>query len=603
MAVRSPRPAEPQPAQARPAALKLAAAAGGGSASTDALRRLHASLAELRAEAVVPMLQEALSRLRAHDVDGATEWAKKALKYDDANGYAWQVLAIAREKATDFGAAVQAYERALALMPDSIDLVNDLGRLAYRLEMLPVAEKLFSKYLVGAPGAVEGVNNLACVLRDQSRFGEAIELIRPVLNAEPDHPMLWNTLGTVLSEQGDMAQSLIFFDEALRLDPAFVKARYNRANAQLSMGRTNEALRDVDAALALPAPPDEVAMMSMARATILIAGGDLARGWDAYEVRLDPMYAEVTRFLADRPRCSPADPLAGRRLLVVGEQGLGDEIMFASVVPDVLEALGPEGTLILAVEPRLVPLFQRSYPGVRVEPHGTFRVGHQIVRTVLGLGEWEDVDLWTPIASLPARFRPALAAFPDRAAYLAPDPARVEHWRRELAGFGPGPKVGVLWKSLKLDAGRSRYFSPFEQWRPILTTPGVTFVNLQYGDCVSELAEAQARLGVTIHQPARIDLKTDLDDVAALTCALDLVLGPANATSNIAGACGAPVWLISTPGAWPRLGTDRYPWYPSVRVFSAPAYNDWAPVMAEVAGALAGVASAGTETPGDPFSA
>jgi ADP-heptose:LPS heptosyltransferase len=114
-------------------------------------------------------------------------------------------------------------------------------------------------------------------------------------------------------------------------------------------------------------------------------------------------------------------------------------------------------------------------------------------------------------------------------------------------------------------------------------------VNLQYGDCAAELTQAEAELGVSIRQPAGIHLKDDLDDVAALSAALDLVIGPANATSNIAAACGAPVWLISTPGAWPRLGTDRYPWYPTVRVFGAPAYGDWAPVMAEVAEALAAV--------------
>jgi hypothetical protein len=95
---------------------------------------------------------------------------------------------------------------------------------------------------------------------------------------------------------------------------------------------------------------------------------------------------------------------------------------------------------------------------------------------------------------------------------------------------------------------------------------------------------------VNIWRPPGIDLKMDLDDLAALCVALDLVLGPANATSNIAGACGAPVWLISTPVAWPRLGTDRYPWYPKTRVFSTKAFGQWDGVMDEIAAALAEVA-------------
>ena len=149
-----------------------------------------------------------------------------------------------------------------------------------------------------------------------------------------------------------------------------------------------------------------------------------------------------------------------------------------------------------------------------------------------------------------------------------------------------------MWKSLKLDGARLRYFSPFDQWRAVLATPGAVFVNLQYGDSGAEPAQAARELGVQLWRPPGIDLKDDLDDLAALTLALDLVIGPANATTNIAAACGAPVWLISTPGAWPKLGTERYPWYPTVRVFNPPAFNEWAPVMEEIARELGGAFAA-----------
>jgi tetratricopeptide (TPR) repeat protein len=557
------------PVLPKAAQLKLAAGPAGGSGSTEALKRLTEALAALRAQAVVPLIQEALEALKLHDTNKATDWAKKAIEYDGENGYAWYVLAIAREKAGDFGDSVRCYERALALMPQEAELCNDLGRLAHKLGLYTVAEKFFHKYLAARPAAVDAVNNLACALRDQMRFDEAVEVLRPLIYAEPHHALLWNTLGTVLTERGEMEQAVVFFDEALRLDPSFAKAQYNRANARLSLGRAAEALT-----------------MNLARATMLIASGDLARGWDAYEARLDPRYADTTSFVVNRPRWTPEDDLCGKSLLVIGEQGLGDEVMFANVLPDLIEALGPTGRLTLAVEKRLVPLFRRSFPEARVEAHGTYKVGHHVLRAVLSLGEWEGIDAWAPLASLLRRFRPAVERFPERPAFLKPAAERVAHWRGVLAGMGPGPKVGVLWKSLKIDAVRARYFSPFEQWRPVLTAPGVTFVNLQYGDASVELAEAKARLGVDIRQPPGIDLKDELDEVAALACALDLVIGPANATTNIAAACGAPVWLVSTPGAWPKLGTERYPWYPSARVFSAPAYNDWAPVMFEVGEAL-----------------
>jgi len=277
--------------------------------------------------------------------------------------------------------------------------------------------------------------------------------------------------------------------------------------------------------------------------------------------------------------------VAGKRIMIFGEQGLGDEIAFANVLPDLINSIGPNGRLILAVERRLVSLFQRSFPTALVGPHETGRANHHDVRRATFVDEETDVDLWAPTGSLLRRYRTDISAFPDHGGYLKPDPDRVAHWRRELAALGPARKVGLLWKSLVIDAERQRFYSPFELWAETLATPGVAFVNLQYGDCTTELQAVRERLGVEIWDPP-FDLKTDLDEVAALACALDLSIGPSNATTNIVGACGAPLWLILQPGAWPQLGTDIYPWYPQARVFSPPAMTHWADAMSEVAAAL-----------------
>ncbi len=181
--------------------------------------------------------------------------------------------------------------------------------------------------------------------------------------------------------------------------------------------------------------------------------------------------------------------------------------------------------------------------------------------------------------------RARLSDFPKENAFLTPDPARVAHWRAYLAALGPGPKVGVLWKSLKSNALRDRSFSPFEQWKGVLATPGATFINLQYGDIDADMAEARAA-GIAIHAPMGIDLKLDLDDIAALCVALDIVIGPSNATTNIAAACGAHVWLVSPLWTWLAFGEDHYPWYPSARLFKAQKHGDWPAAFADVSAAL-----------------
>jgi tetratricopeptide (TPR) repeat protein len=556
----------------------------GDSASEAALTRLNQAIADLKVLSVAPLLQDAVAAIRAGDSARASELAIQALQVDERNGHGWHVLAIAREQCGDFKSSISAYESALALLPEHTEIANDLGRLAFRMGMTALAAKLFTAYLDAHPACPQGANNLACALRDLHDYQRAIDVLTPVIQANPAVAMLWNTLATVLVARGDTASAMPFLEEALRLEPAFAKARYTRANARLEFGDAEGALADCDLAIANAELVSERSMMRFARSHILLVAGRIAEGWEAYEARFDDQFSAALHMVVDRPRWTPDSALAGKSLLLIGEQGLGDEIMFANTLPDIIEALGPHGRLSVALEPRLIPLFQRSFPGVAFSAHASFRLDGHHLRTAPGVDP-ATIDLWAPLASPLQRFRPTAETFPDHDGYLKPDPARVAHWRAILADL-PGAKVGILWKSLKLDGARLREFSPFERWRGVLRAPGVTFVNLQYGDCDAELDQAREAFGVNIWRPPGIDLKMDLDDLAALCVALDLVLGPANATSNIAGACGAPVWLISTPVAWPRLGTDRYPWYPATRVFSTKAFGQWDGVMEEIAAAL-----------------
>jgi tetratricopeptide (TPR) repeat protein len=565
----------------------------GEAGSRDALARLNEAMSELKAMAVQPMLQRAVDALRANDHRTADEWALKALGKDERNGFGWYLLAIAREQAGDFASSVKAYESALKLLPNHAEVANDLGRLAFRMHMRPQAEKLFRHFLAQHPDHPEGSNNLACALRDQGRLEEAVDVLKPAILQRQDIPMLWNTMGTVVGEQGDFSSAEMFFHEALRLQPDLAKARYNLGNSRLALGDPDGALAACDAALALNISEDERQMMRLARSTILMALGRVGEGFDEYEARLHPQFADVTLFLSNRPRWKPGDDLAGKSFLIVGEQGLGDEILFANPLPDVIERLGPNGKLSLALEPRLVPMFQRAFPQANVGPHATFALQGRPARITPFIEDPSTIDLWTPMASLLREFRRSVDAFPDRKGLLAADPKRVAAWRRKLAAL-PGRKVGLLWKSAISKNARHRYFSPFGHWAPVLAQEGVTFVNLQYGDCAEELALAKTELGVDIWSPPGIDLKQDLDDVAALSCALDLVVGFSNATLNIAAACGVPTYLITTPGAWTKLGTDEYPWYPGTRVFVPAEFGAWDRVMAEVAEAV-GAFAAGSE--------
>ncbi len=587
-----PRPAKPTATSvlalqsALPASAEPIAGLAGEAGSKAVLENLNIALAELKALAIAPMLQRAIDAIRAEDPKTAYEWAVKALERDEHSGLGWYLLAITLEQGGDFANSIRAYEAALKLLPDHADVACDLGRLALRLGMKPQAEELFRRFLGHYPDDLEAINNLVCAIREQGRYDEAIETLRAAIIRMPEVSMLWNTMGTIVSDQGDAANAQVFYEEALRLQPNFPKARHNLSNVMLMRGEADAALVEIDAALADVKSESDHQMMRLARATTLMCAGRIGEGWDEYESRLHPQLSIRTAFAIDRTRWEPGANLAGKSLLVVAEQGLGDEVLFANVLPDVIDRLGPEGKLRLAVESRLVPIFQRSFPMAKVQAHATFQVGSVINRVVPFIDDGPKIDLWTPMASLLREFRRSEEVFPKRPNFLTADPKRVAHWRKILRAAPARPKIGLLWKSLVSRDARHRLFSPFAQWEPILTQPGVCLVNLQYGDCSEEIAFAKRELGVDIWTPPGIDLKQDLDDVAALSCALDLVVGFSNATSNIAAACGVPSFLISAPGAWPRLGTSRYPWYPRTSVFQPSSYGDWDSVMAEVAQAI-----------------
>jgi tetratricopeptide (TPR) repeat protein len=563
----------------------------GDAASPAAISRLSKSLAGVRSVKAqrkgLELLKLSLAAIRVNDFDRATQRALDSLKLDETNGLAWHVLAICQEKQNRFGPAIHAYEAALQLLPDHTDIAHDLGRLAQRLGYLDISEKLLLKFLAANPGHIEATNNLACVMRDQNRYADAIEILRPLLQIEADSSVLWNTLGTVLNDQGRLDEALTFFEEALRLDPTFAKARYNRANVRRPLGDVAGAIEDMEAALPGAENGYEVAMMNMARALMLMGEARIPEAFEAYEVRLDPNLPDAMHVAVDAPRWDPkTEDIRGKRVLVVGEQGIADELVFANCLNDIIEAVGPEGQVYLAIEARMVGLFQRGFPKAIVGGHKAVRLEGRLTRYVPFAEELEQkLDCWVPIASLMAVYRPTLESFPGPGQVIVPNPDKVAYWRGELAKLPEGLKVGLHWKSLVMTGARAAFFAAgFQRWEPILTTPGCVMVNLQCGDVSEDLAAAEAA-GVFIWTPP-INLKDDLEDVAALSVACDVVLGPGIAGTNIAAASGARTWMVAAPDDWHLMTTDHYVFYPDVKIFVRGAVDGWPEVIDRMRAAL-----------------
>lgn len=500
---------------------------------------------------------------------------------------AWRKKARTFQARNDLPAALDACQTALSLDPNSLETVLLLADIAFRIGQFDMAAKFYAHLLAHGDTDPMTVRAYAGALREAGQIDAAIDVLKPVLAANPTCAPLWEALGTTVVAKGDRPTALIFLDEALRLDPGDLNARFHRGAVRFDEGDTDGALDDVTACATGFKDASNRASAELTAAHMALGTGDLPAGWRWYEGRHRRGTPHEVDYVTRLPRWKAGQAVAGKRLFISAEQGLGDEVLFASLLPDILADILTDigdGHVGLAVEPRLVPLFQRSFPTVTVTAHRTQTIDGRVRRTFPDLKP-KGYDAWALLGDFLPVYRSSIAAFPTRQRFLTPDPDRVAYWRAYFNRLGPKPKVGILWKSLKSTELRDRYFSPFTQWRDVLSAANVHFVNIQYGDTDAEMAEAKAA-GLTITTPEEIDLKDDLDDLAALCSALDLVIGPANATSNIAAATGTPIWMLMPPRAWLMLGRDDYLWYPKARTFVAPAFGDWAPALADMKAAL-----------------
>lgn len=488
------------------------------------------------------------------------------------------------EVARDLPAALNAWQQALAQDPEAPDIARHLADLAFRLRHWDMAEKLLAHLIVRGFRDTPTVCAYTAALREQSRYDEAIDLLKSVIGQTPGESQLWEGLGAVMLAKGDPDMAIVFFDEALRLDPDNLHALFNRACALAERGDLRTGLAHARTCAEAFRDPDNICSAGMVSAYLALAQGDLKQGWMWYDARHRRGTPGEVHYDLGLPRLQPDTELTGRRPFLSAEQGLGDEVLYGSLIPEIFAAIGPDGHLGIGVEPRLVSLFARSFPQATVVAHRTRTENGRIQREFPDLPKGA-FDSWALFGDFLPTLRGNIDDFATQAAFLVPDPNRVSHWRDWLASLGPPPKVGVLWKSLKAGANRDRYFADFELWLETLKTPDITFINLQYGESSREVQTAAAA-GVTLHLPPGIDLKDDLDDLAALCTALDIVMGPANATTNISAACGATTWFLGLKQAWTRLGTETLPWYPSARFFAAPRAGEWQPGLDALGAAL-----------------
>ena len=392
-----------------------------------------------------------------------------------------------------------------------------------------------------------------------------------------DHPGLMGNLGVALAKCGMRDQSRQVYERAVQMHPEDYFSWSNLGSIHINRGAPEKAIEYCDKALALK-PEFNAAKWS--RALALLELGRLGEGWDAYEIGME----------ADGPHGQPHrltrnywlegetplwDGTPGKKVVIYGEQGLGDEIMFASILPDLMADCRE---VVYDCHERMTGLMRRSFPSLTI--YGTRK--HRSM-------EWPvhepDIDAQLPIGSLGRFYRRTPEAFPQHSGYIKPDPVRVQALRQRLENLpGEGPIVGVAWYGGHDEAHRQMRTIPLEDWDPVLRQP-CRFVSVQYstqekGRRNPTYQAAEAGLCGLAHWQQTID---DFDELTALIAACDLVISNCQTACHQAGALGKEVWILTPEHVAWRYSTafgETMPWYPSARVIRQHKTEDgWGELM------------------------
>ena len=468
--------------------------------------------------------------------------------------------------------ALASFRNAARLEPEVPDNHGNLGNLCKQLGKADEAQAHFRRAIALCPEFAIAYYNLACTLQDMDDPGGCEPYLGRALALDPDHLSSRYNLAIARQKSGALVEAEALYRHVLERNPEHREAANNLAMVLHGLGRSDEACAIFECGLAGALPP---AVFN--KALLDLSLGRLEAGWVGYEMRFDPSIPDNTNHERAfvQPRWNGESDIAGKRLLIWREQGIGDEILFASCLPD-LEATGARITF--ECSPKLHPLFQRSFPFAEVVCEDRSQDPAR-----------RDLDSHLPVGSLPRYLRRTAADFQAEGGFLRPDAGRVAHWRRRLEALGPGPYVGLCWRGKGMQLlQRQDQFTRIDDWAPVLRVPGVTFVNMQYDDAEAEIAHARAAFGAAIHTVPDIDMWNDLDDVAALLKALDLLVTVGTSVMSLAGGVGLPTRLIGRTSfeSWPLLNTGRLPWYPSVRPHLCRAGEPWERLIGPIAAEL-----------------
>jgi len=505
----------------------------------------------------------------------ALKYFSKALEYKE---YAPNLLVLMARCLFNLGMknkAIHLMEHALHQSAGNSEICETLGHACISMDLNDIAVKFFQIYIQLLPDEPIGYNNLATALRENGQVDESIELLQSIIPLFPTNIFLWNSVAAAVSFRDGYPSAQPFYEEAYRIDPDNSMVVQNLSLVYLNLGQYKKAWEFAKKAVKL-SPNDPVAHRALAHSSYNL--GEFEQAAEAMKWHNHPSDPGSVFMPYDIPTWKGED-LTGKTILIGAEQGVGDEIFFSALYPQIIKEAKK---VIIGCDARLVPLFSNSFKDATILGYtaGQSDAGYR-VRLYEGLEEF-DVDYMCLYSNILMHKWTSIEKIPDMSqGFLNASEDKIEYWKDKIEALnretGQNVNVGLCWRSGLSQAKRSMFYASLVEWEPVLKTKNINFINVQYGDCREEIKELFEKTGVILHNFEELDLKDDFEGSAALMKNLDLVIGPGTTPVSQAACTGTRAWWVNyNHKQWWSFGQDiGTPVYKSNKMSIKPSTLDW----------------------------
>ena len=498
----------------------------------------------------------------------AIEAYKIAIVVDQEFTAAYNNMGISMQFSNRLDEAIEAFNQALLINPKYASALTNLGNALHSQGKFSDAVAAYRKAILVNSNNSEAYQNLGAILQEQGRHKEALSAYAQAILIKPENAEARNNLANLLKVEGRMKEALLAYEAAISLQPDFAEAYKNMGVLLQQQGKQLEAIRAYEKAISLQ--PD-FAEARKCLSFSLMQDCRILEGLEQYEWRWKSTKKSSTKRNFSQPVWDGQQNLLNKRILVWGEQGIGDIINWSSRLT-LLQSQSRH--CILECPKKLVPLLSRSFPNIEVKAEDK---SCDIYRN--------DFDVHLPLGSLYRHFSSEVLRNSKPAAFLQPDVDRIKFWEERLNSLGKGLYVGVSWKSSNMSQERVFNYAPLAEWWPIFNINDIIFVNLQYVDFEEDIKKIKADFGVTVHNFDDLDHYNDLDDVAALCSALDAVVSTKITVPFISAGVGAVTKLANwRQSPWNNVLLN--PPGPLIDIFEKNTWETWEEVFLAIAGDL-----------------